>query len=118
MISLRDPLLGERVVPDAVGPAGVGHVALVDYGGFVDNGGVDIGVADDRVVHVHNRGVVGKSVVPPLTAGKADAHVAATVVHTAVVADVHSPVAFVVTVAAAVPVPVGGRPQGALIGCR
>jgi hypothetical protein len=101
---------------NAAGASAIGNVVIVDDCGLVDDGGVDVGVADDGLVHVHDRGVIGKFVSAPFAAGKADAHVAEAIIHAAVVADVGTPVALVKSVLAALPAPVSGRPQRTLIG--
>jgi hypothetical protein len=101
---------------NAAGPSAIGNVAIVDDCGVVDDCRVDVGVADDGLIHVHDRGVIGKVVSAPLAAGKTDAHVTKAIIHAAVVADVRAPIALVESVVAAFPAPVGGRPQRTLIG--
>jgi hypothetical protein len=79
---------------------------------------VVVGGVNHALIHAHDRGVVGKLVAAPFSARKTDAPVPVAVVHAAVVANVAAPVAPMESVSAAVPVPVVGRPQGALIGSR
>jgi hypothetical protein len=101
---------------NAAGTSAVGDAAIVDDCRVVDDRRVDVGVAYDGLIHVHDRGVISKIVAVPLAAGKADAHVAKAIIHAAVVTDVGPPVALVKSVVAAFPAPVGGCPQRTLIG--
>jgi hypothetical protein len=91
---------------------GVGHGASLNDG-TVHKSGVDKGL-----VHMHHSGVIGKVSAPPLAPGKADSQEAAAVVDAAVVADMVAPIALVKCIAAVVPAPIAGRPQGALVGRR
>jgi hypothetical protein len=107
-----------RIVPDATGPANISYVRIVDDGVVVDDGLVDVGVADDGPIYPHHGGVIGKLAAAPLAADKADAHVAKAVIHTAIVADVVAPVAVMEYIKSVGPAPVTWRPQRALKGCR
>jgi hypothetical protein len=101
---------------NAARASAIGNVVIVDDCRVVDDGGVDIDIGDDGLIHVDDRGVIGKGVSTPFAACKADAHVAEAIIHAAVVADVGAPVTIVKSIVAAFPAPVGGRPQRPLIG--
>jgi hypothetical protein len=116
LIVCGDQFLRRRGMLNATGASTIGNVVIVDDRVGVDDGSVDVDVGDDGLIHAHDRGVIGKLVSAPLAAGKADAHIAEAVIHAAVVADVGTPVALVKSVVAALPAPVGGRPQRTLIG--
>lgn len=107
----RLPFLRQRIVVDSARTTRIGHVVVVDDGRIVNNGRVDIGVVDHSPVHIHDRGVVGKTITTPFTAGEADAHVAEAIIHAAIVADMRSPVTFKEAVMTAFPAPVRGRPK-------
>jgi hypothetical protein len=111
-------LLGSGGVLNATRPAVVGHMIGVGNDAPLHNSPVNVGRVDDGLIHVHDCGVIGKGVAAPLAAGKADASVAAAVVHAAVVADVAAPITVMKPVVAAGPAPVVGGPQRALIGSR
>ena len=96
--------------------AAIGNAAAVDDRISLHARRVVVGGVNHALVHAHNRGVVGKLIAAPFSTCKTDAPVPIAVVHAAVVADVAAPVAPMEPVSAAVPVPVVGRPQGALIG--
>jgi hypothetical protein len=103
-------LLGRRPVLNAVGAAAEGDMVGVGYARSLDDRAVNESGVDDGFIHMDHRGVVGKFIAAPLAAGKADAEIAATVVHAAVVAYVPAPVALIKAVLAAAPAPVAGRP--------
>jgi hypothetical protein len=96
----------------------VGHVTGVGHNATLDYRAVNIGGVDDGLIHMHDRGVIGKRSTAPLAAGKSDATVAEAVVHTAVVADMGAPIAVIKAVMAIGPAPVGRRPQCTLVGSR
>jgi hypothetical protein len=96
--------------------AAIGNAAAVDDRVSLHARRVVVGGVNHGIIHAHHRGVVGKLVAAPFSARKTDAPIPKAVVHAAVVAYVAAPVAPMEPVSAAVPVPVVGRPQGALIG--
>jgi hypothetical protein len=112
---LCKPLLRSGVVVNAAGTAGIGHVIGIGDNASLHNRPVDVGRVDDGLIHMHNRGVVGKVPAPPLAAGKADAAVAEAVVHSPVVAHMPAPVALMEPIMAVFPAPIVGRPQRAFI---
>jgi hypothetical protein len=109
-------LLWPGLVLDATGTAVVGNAPVVDNRVSLHNCAVDIGGVNDGLIHAHHRSVIGKLIAAPLAARKADATVAVTVVHAAVVAHVTAPVALMEPVAPTGPAPIMGRPQCAFIG--
>ncbi len=98
--------------------AAIGNVAPVDDRVSLHTRRVVVGGVNHALIHTHDRGVVGKLIAAPFSARKTDAPVPKAIVHAAIVAYVAAPVATMEPVSAAVPVPVVGRPQGALIGSR
>jgi hypothetical protein len=118
LLMFGNPLLGSRGVLNPAWTAVIGDVPVVGDGVSFHHRPVVVGGVDDALIHVHDRGVVGKFVAAPLASGEANAHVAETVVHAAVVAHVAAPVAPMEPVVATVPVPVVRRPKRALIGSR
>ena len=94
----------------------IGNAAAVGDCVSLHNRRVVVGSANDALIHTRDRGVVSKLVAAPFSTREADAPVPKAVVHAAVVAYVTAPVAPMEPVSAAVPVPVVGRPQSALIG--
>ena len=114
----RNQFLGSCGVLDAARTAVIGHMVGVDDGVSLHNRPVDVGGVNDSLIHMHHRGVVGKGVAAPFTAGKADAPIAEAVVHAAVVAHVAAPVALMEHIAATGPAPPVGGPESALIGSR
>jgi len=110
---LGDLLLGSGRMLNAARSAGVSHVVGIHNRVLLDDGPVDVGSVNDGGIHIHYRRVVSKRATAPLTAGKADSHVAKAVVHAAIVAHVVAPVAGMEDIEAAGPTPIGGRPQAA-----
>jgi putative CocE/NonD family hydrolase len=107
-------LRGRRLRSDAARTV-VAHAVdrgVVDRG-VVDHRVVDVGVVDHGGVHAHHGRVVGEYPAPPLAADEADAAVAEAVVHAAVEADVRAPVAGMKQVHAADEAPVSRGPQHA-----
>jgi hypothetical protein len=100
---------------DTARTAAIGHVIGVGNSIALDDGAVDIGGANDGGVHVDDGRVVGEVSAAPLAAGKADAEIAATVIDSAVVADLWSPVALVKGIEPVGPSPVAGSPIGACV---
>jgi hypothetical protein len=118
LIALGNPLLWGSSVLNPAWAAAIGNAAVVDNRISLHNRRVVVGGVNHGLIHVHDRGVVGKLVAPPFSTRKTDASVPIAVVDATVVAYVAAPIAPMEPVFAAVPVPVVGRPQGALIGSR
>ena len=76
---------------------------------------VHVGVADDVSIYTHHRGVVCESISTPFAADKADAHVAESVIDSAVIPDAIAPVAIVEPIMPAVPAPPRRSPKCALV---
>jgi hypothetical protein len=110
MLVAHSSLLGSGVMVNAAGTAAEAHVAGVGNHASLHHRPVDVGVVNDRLIHMNDRSVVGESAAAPFAARKADAAIAEAVVHAAVIADVRPPVAFMEDVMAAFPAPVVGRP--------
>ena len=91
-------------------------VSVVDDGGVIDDGLIDVDVPDHGGVHVYGCGVIGENAASPLTTGEAAATVAEAVVHSSVVADLGSPVAFIEGVNSVVPAPITWGPEIAGLG--
>lgn len=104
-------------VPDTAGAAAVSHVAAILNCVLAHDGFVHIGVVNDRPVHVNHCGVIGEGVSAPHAAHKSDAHVAEPVVHTAVVADLRSPVTRIEHILTSGPSPVRRCPERAFKRC-
>jgi hypothetical protein len=85
------PVIGDRSLAND----GFIHVSIMNYGR----------------VHTHHCGVVSKATTTPLAAHEADAHVAETIVHAAVVADMGAPITVVENIVPAIITPVRGRPK-------
>lgn len=75
-----------------------------------------VDVVHDVDVNVVDRAIVIKMTTSPITALITDTDIAEAVVHTAIVADVRSPIATVETVPVIVVAPVAWSPQSALVG--
>ena len=105
-------------VPNAAGATVIRDATIVGDGVIRHNRPVTVGGVDSVLIDACDRGVVAEVVTLPLAAGVADAPVAVAVVHAAVVAHVAAPVTAMEPVVAAVPSPVGRRPQRAVIGRR
>ena len=95
---------------NAAWTAAKADVVVIDDGGAVDDGGIDVRVVNHRAIHIHNRRIVMKVVTAPLAARKTNAHVAEAVIHAAIVADVRPPVALMEDIMAVFPSPVVGGP--------
>jgi hypothetical protein len=104
-------LFWSRLVLDAARPARIGSVVLIDDGGVMHNRLVHVGCVNNRRIHIHDCGVIGKVPATPFPTGKTHAHVAKAVVHAAVVANVLAPVTFVEDIVATTPAPVSGSPE-------
>src|ERR1035437_1230389 len=117
-LALGNPLLGSGGVLNTAWTAVIGNAVVVDDRVSLHNRPVNVGGMDDGLIHVHDRGVIGKLAAAPLAAGKADAPVAEAVVHAPVVAYVAAPIALMEPILSAGPAPVVGCPQRALIGSR
>jgi len=85
------------------------HISVVDDSRIVDIGHVDVG-------HVVDGRIVGKSVMIPVPAEVTDTDVAEAVVHTAIEADVITPIAVVPHIATVVPAPVTRCPERTNVG--
>jgi hypothetical protein len=83
------------------------HMDVVVYDSVV------IYVGDMNTAHVHNRSVVEVSTTTPVTALESNTAIAEAVIHTAVKADMRTPVTTVPGVNTAAPTPISGRPQQA-----
>ena len=94
-----------RLMANAVGTAAEGHVTRIGYRVALHYRPIDIGVANDRPVHIDDRSIIGKHATAPLTSGKPDAQITAAIVHPAVVAHLGPPVALVEAIAAVGPAP-------------
>jgi hypothetical protein len=105
-------------VLNAMRTAVIGDAVVVGDGVILDNCPVIVSVVDCGFIDACDRGVIAEVVALPIAAGVADAPVAVAVVHAAIVADVAAPVAVMEPVVAAVPSPVGRRPERAVIGRR
>jgi hypothetical protein len=103
-------------VLNATRTAVVGHVMRIGDDASLHHCPINVGSVNNGLIHMHDRGVIGKVATAPLAAGKADAAVAVAVVHAAVVADVAAPIALMEAIVAVGPAPVVGRPQRAFIG--
>jgi len=73
-------------------PAVEGHAALVHNRVALYDGAIDVYIADVHVIHAHYRSVVLEITPMPPPADKADAHISKSIIDTAVIADVASPV--------------------------
>ena len=105
-------LLRRRPCGDAVRPPIETGVSVVDDGRIVDNRVVDVGVADDRSIHVHRRSVVSELSPAPFAAGEPASAVSEPVVHAAVEADLRSPVAAMEEISPVISIaPIARRPQ-------
>jgi hypothetical protein len=93
-------------------------VVVVDDGRIVNDRLVDVGVMNHGPVHIHYSGIVSKMTATPFAAGEADAHVTKSVVHTAVIPNVGSPIALMKEVVSAFKSPVGRRPKKAWLRSR
>jgi hypothetical protein len=102
-------------VLDSARAAVVRHMIRVSYNSLLHNRLVRIRCVDIRLIHVHHSRVVGEVPTSPLPACKADPAVAVSIVHAAVVTHVPAPVASMKSIPAAVPSPVGRRPESAEI---
>src|SRR5271155_2221 len=80
-------------------------------GDVVDDGLVDVDIADDGGVYAADRSVVVEAVSAPVAAFITSAVVAEAVVHAAVEADMRAPVSGVPEVAAITPAPISRRPE-------
>ncbi len=104
MIMFRGELVRSRMRPDATGTVERHVVAVIDEGPVVY-------VRDVDTTHVHSRAVVEKGTPAPVTAFESNTAIAEAVIHTAVEADMRTPVAHVPGVEAPGPTPVARRPQ-------
>jgi len=98
-------------MPDAAWPTRIGYVAIVDDRGVMHDRLIHISVVNDGPIHANDGSIVGKVSAAPLTAGEADAHVSESIIDTAVVAHVRSPVASVKEVMPTFKAPIGRRPK-------
>ena len=73
-------------VLNATRTAVVGHVMRIGDDASLHHCPINVGSVNNGLIHMHDRGVIGKVATAPLAAGKADAAVAVAVVHAAVVA--------------------------------
>ena len=103
---------------DAVGSTTIGDVAGIHDCRLFDDRCVDVDIGHRGAIHVNNRGVIGECAAIPRAARKADAHVAAAVVHAAVEADVRSPITGMEAITTASKAPVAWSPEGADIRSR
>src|SRR6266568_2039821 len=106
------------IMADTARTAAVGHVIVIDDRCIVYDRFIHVGVVNNRPVHTHNSGVIGKLAAMPLAANEANAHIAKSVVHAAVVSHVGSPVTRMENVKPTRPTPVGWCPEGSLIWSR
>jgi len=109
-------LLRCRLRSYSVWPTVEAGVSVVDDGGVIDDRLIDVDVPDHGGVHAYGRCVVSEDAAAPLTAGKAAAAVAESVVHSSVVADLGSPIAFVEGVNSVTPAPIAWGPEIAGLG--
>jgi len=115
MLVHRHALFGTRIVTDAARAAVVRDVVIVDDCRVIDDRPIHVRIVDDGSIHVHDRGVIGKIAAMPLSAHEANAHVAESIVHATVEANVRSPVSGMEDVQATGPAPVRWSPQCALV---
>jgi hypothetical protein len=108
--------LRRRAMLNTAGAAAEGYMARIGYGRALNDGAINKRVVNDGGIHVDHGSVVGEETAAPLATGKADAEIAAPVIHAAVVADGWSPIALVKYVEAVGPSPVTRRPIGANVG--
>jgi len=104
MLVFRGELVRGRVRLDAAGAVERHMVDVVDDGPVIHVGDVD-------AAHVHDRAVVEVSSTAPVTALESNTAIAEAVIHTAVEADMRTPVATVPRINATAPAPVSRRPQ-------
>ena len=109
MVVFRSQLVSGRMRPDTTG-AVERHVADVVMNGPV----VDVG--DMHTAHVHGRAVIEKCTAAPVTALESNTTITEAVVHTAVEANMRTPVAAVPEIDATAPTPVARRPQQSGLG--
>ena len=96
----------------------VGYVVWVGNDVLLHDCAVDISVVDDGDIHLCDRGVIRKGPTLPGATEEADSTIAEAVIHAAIVADLPTPIPIMESILAASPSPIGGGPQGALIGGR
>jgi hypothetical protein len=66
---------------------------------------------DDIAIHIHDRSVVGEVASAPFTADEADTHISEAIVHSAIIANVRTPVAVKEAVVSTLPTPIGRCPE-------
>ena len=103
---------------NSIRAAVVSHVVRIQYSVAFHNRSIHISVVDDRFIHPHHSGVIGKHAAPPLAARKTDSAKAESVIDAAVVTHFVSPVAIVESILTAVPAPVRGGPKRAFVRSR
>jgi hypothetical protein len=92
MLVHRRPFRGCRLMLNAAGAAAVSHAVRIRDRVFTHDRIVDVCVVNNRRVHAHDGGVIAEHASLPHAAHETNAHVAETVVHSAVIADSRSPV--------------------------
>ena len=108
--------LERRLMPDSAWPAFVGNMIVHDRG-VVNDRLVNVGVTDYGSIYVDYGRVVDKVVIVPFATYKADAHVAKPVVHTAVIANVPSPISGMKDIQIVIPSPIGRCPKRSFERC-
>ena len=108
----RHPLLRPWCVAKTACATGIGDTIDVHIGRLMHDSFIDVDVAEPSA-HMHNRCVVEEVAAAPFAARKAPAHIAESIVHAAVVADMRSPVACVKEINAVLKAPVRRRPKNA-----
>jgi hypothetical protein len=87
-------------------------VIVVDDRRIVNDRLVDIRVVEPAA-HMHDRRVIEEVAAAPFSTGKAHTHIAESVVHAAVVANVCAPIAAMEEIMTAFPAPIRRRPKKA-----
>jgi hypothetical protein len=85
--------------------------AVIDYGGIVDHGIVNIGIVYDGSVYIHNGGVVPESASLPDSPDKSHPGITSSIVNATIKSDVRAPVAGVPAIDSANITPVPWCPE-------
>ena len=104
------PLFTAGIMTDTSRPAVISNVVVVNDRGVVHDRLIHVGVVNNRSIHIHNRGVICEFTAVPFSSHKADSHITESIIHTAIEANVRTPIARMKDVQTARPAPIGWCP--------
>ncbi len=105
----------QRPSANTLWAAVVADVVVVNDRRIVDHNLALVHIGDVDISNVVDRSVVIELIIVPVTALIAAAHISKAVIHTAIEADIATPIAMIESVTAVEESPIAGRPQSPLI---